>query len=62
MNGRERPEAAWQRINFRDASTCADPGFAGTRAPLSMTSLEQFRKRRHYQTLAHLEHSIDGFV
>jgi len=30
----------WQRTNFRDASTCADPGFAGTRAPLSITSLK----------------------
>jgi hypothetical protein len=32
MHGRELPEAAWQRTNFPDASTCADPGFAGSRA------------------------------
>jgi len=32
----------WQRTNFLDASTCADPGFAGTRAPLSKTSLKHF--------------------
>src|SRR6185437_16799960 len=40
-----------QRTNFRDASTCADPGFAGTRAPLSMTSLKYFGKLRHSSPL-----------
>jgi len=32
MHGRELPEVAWQRTNARDASTCADPGVAVTRA------------------------------
>jgi hypothetical protein len=42
LYGREFPEAAWQKINFRDASTCANPGVAGSRAALSMTSLKYF--------------------
>ena len=54
MNGRERPEVAWQRTNFRDASTCADPGFAGTRAPLSMTSLKHFDKTDTTSVFHHL--------
>jgi hypothetical protein len=41
-----------QTTNLRDASTCADPGFAWTRAPLSMTSLKQFGKLRHYYLFA----------
>ena len=40
-----------QRTNFLDASTCADPGFAGTRAPLSKTSLKHFGQLRHFQGL-----------
>jgi hypothetical protein len=63
LSSRERLESAWQRTHFRDASTCADPGFqpqlaqkrrdpgapfAGTRAPLSTTSPKHFGKLRHY--------------
>src|SRR3954453_23898805 len=48
MYRRELPEATWQRTNFRDASTCADPGFAAIRASLSMTSLKCFGNRRHH--------------
>jgi hypothetical protein len=39
---RELPAAAWAEIHSRDASTCAYPGFAGTRAPLSMTGSKTF--------------------
>jgi hypothetical protein len=55
MHGREFAEATWQRTHFRDASTCADPAFAGTRTPLSRTSLKHFGKLRHYRFVRHLD-------
>jgi len=39
---RELPAAAWAETHFRDASTYAYPGCAGTRAPLSTTSSRHF--------------------
>jgi hypothetical protein len=42
---RELPAAAWTEKRPRDASTCAYPAFAGTRAPLSMTSSKRFLRK-----------------
>jgi len=50
MRGRELPEVVWQRTDPRDASACADPGFAGTRTALSMTSPKHFRHIENYPT------------
>src|SRR5262245_44756405 len=52
---RERLESAWRRTDVRGASTCAHPGCAGTRAPLSMTSSRVFIQT---EALSHLQSAL----
>jgi hypothetical protein len=50
MQGRALPEAAWQRTNLRDASTCADPGFAGDSRAAQHDKSEILRQTEKYQS------------
>ena len=47
----ERPATAWAEIHSRDASTCAYPGSAGTRATLCKTGPKRFFKKMTFLCL-----------